>query len=402
MSPLHRIGGALLLALALACGGDTEPDATPSERVLQVEVAPAETTTSYAVRRNYVGQVEARRRSQVGFDLPGTLVSAGVDEGDPVAAGALLAALDTDRLRARRRELEAAQAQARTSRDLAASTLERVRRAASRNAVSAQDVDEAAQRHLSAEAALERTDAQIELIDVDLAKSSLRSPFPAIVARRFIDEGQVLAAGTPVFELLERERPRARIGVGPEVARTLSHGGTYAVDVRGREVEATLLRALPEQNASTRTVDLLFELDSSLEELRVGETASLAFDREVLEEGFWLPVSALTESLRGLWSCYVAVPLPAGTEATHTLEKRQLETLELDSAPGSGQPRAFVRGALASGDLVVTGGLQRLTPGQRVTVETVGWSAAARPPQWTDAAPDDATSEAASVAGAAP
>ncbi|MEM1250073.1 MAG: efflux RND transporter periplasmic adaptor subunit [Acidobacteriota bacterium] len=367
---------ALLLALPFlsACAEDAAGTDIPQERVLRVEVAPVAAVDSYAIERSYVGQVEAKRRSQVGFDLPGTLVRALVDEGDRVRAGQTLARLDVDRLNARRNELDAALVQAETSRDLALSTLERIRRAAERNAVSAQDVDEAQQRATSADAALARIRAQIELLDVDLTNSTLKSPYAAIVSARLLDEGQVLAAGTPVFELVESAAPRVRIGVGPDVARGLAETAAQTLEIGDQTYEGKLLQVLPEQDARTRTVDLLFELDTTLGVLKVGESATLRSAREVSAKGYWLPISALTESLRGLWSCYVATPVEADGEATHALEKRQLEALEIDSEPTSGEPRAFVRGALADGELVVQGGLQRLTNGQRVRVESANAS----------------------------
>lgn len=370
---------ATLVAIPLlsGCAEDAAGTDIPQERVLQVGVAPVNAVQSYSIERSYVGQVEAKRRSQVGFDLPGTLVRALVDEGDRVESGQTLARLDTSRLAARRRELDAALIQAETTRDLALSTLERIRRAAERNAVSAQDVDEAQQRAASAAAALQRTQAQIELLEVDLAKSTLRAPYAAIVSSRLLDEGQVLAAGTPVFELVESASPRVRIGVGPEVARGLQSTTRHTLQIGDETFDGRLLQVLPEQDARTRTVDLLFELDTSLGDLKVGEAATLRSAREVTADGYWLPLSALTESLRGLWSCYVATPLDDAGEASHALEKRQLEALEIDSEPTSGEPRAFVRGALEDGELVVTGGLQRLTNGQRVRIETQSWSAAA-------------------------
>lgn len=365
---------ALGVALLSGCADDAAGTDVTQERVLQVGVAPVTAVGTYSIDRTYVGQVEAKRRSQVGFDLPGTLVRALVDEGDRVASGQTLARLDTYRLVARRRELDAALIQAETSRDLALSTLERIRRAAERNAVSAQDVDEAQQRSASADAALERIKAQTELLDVDLTKSTLRSPYPAIVSARLLDEGQVLASGTPVFELVESASPRVRIGVGPDVARGLQSAEDQTLQIGDQTYEGRLLQVLPEQDARTRTVDLLFELDTSLGDLKVGEAATLRSAREVTADGYWLPISALTESLRGLWSCYVAAPLDEPGEASHVLEKRQLEALEIDSEPRSGEPRAFVRGALEDGELVVTGGLQRLTNGQRVRIETQSWN----------------------------
>ena len=59
-----------------------------------------------------LGQLEQVQGYQLGFELAGQVTSILVDEGDAVAAGQVLATLDTDLLRAQRRELIAAIEQA--------------------------------------------------------------------------------------------------------------------------------------------------------------------------------------------------------------------------------------------------------------------------------------------------
>ncbi len=355
-------------------GADTGAGAVEEGTILTVRTAPAVRSESFGRRSLYRGQIEARRRSEVGFDLAGTLERVVVDEGDRVADGAVLAELDTRRLEARSRQLEAAVAEARTAYDLATSTLDRFERAAQRSAVSPQDVDEARRARDSAAAALDRTRAERDLVEVDLEKSRLRAPFRSLVVERRLDEGQVVMAGTPVLVLLEVDRPRARVGLPIEAARALER--EESVDVRvGQEVyPARRLALLPEQATATRTVDVLLELDASLGELRVGETAVLSLEDRSQASGFELPLAALTESSRGLWSVLVTVPVSADeaapARATHRIEQRPVEVVELDTSGDAGA-RALVRGALQEGDLIVLDGLQRLVVGQWVIAETV-------------------------------
>jgi RND family efflux transporter MFP subunit len=243
----RRAGAALVFGFAVllvlgACA--TETAAAPAaERVLAVSTTAVEDSDHYLVERSYTGQLEPRRHARVGFDLAGTLVRARVDEGDEVGVGAILAELDTARLAARRRELEAAVAEARTAHRLAASTRGRLERAADGRAISEQDLDEAREEERAAAARLERSEAQLELVEVDLEKSKLAAPFHALVSRRLADEGQVLDAGAPIYELLEIDRPRVRLGVPPEVARELAAapaGAALEVEAAGRRLAAAL------------------------------------------------------------------------------------------------------------------------------------------------------------------
>ena len=81
----------------------------------------------------------------------------------------------------------------------------------------------------------------------------------------------------------------------------------------------------------------------------------------------WLPRRALTESSRGLWACYVALAPANGAETVsgHVIQRRELELLH------QAGDRVFVRGTLSDGEVVVVGGLQRLVPGQRVSIRSL-------------------------------
>ena len=61
--------------------------------------------------------------------------------------------------------------------------------------------------------------------------------------------------------------------------------------------------------------------------------------------------------------------------ARHRVERRQVEVVH------AAADRAFVRGALRTGERVVTTGIHRLVPGQRVRVTGSGVAAAPPPPR---------------------
>lgn len=349
-------GTALVLLGAATSSGD---DASLGTAVppLIVDTVKAEAESGYTTRHAFVGRVEAARESDVGFELEGLLAEVLVDEGDAVVVGEVLARLDTDRLRIRRAELVAVRDEARSALELAKLTRDRIGEARSLDAVSPQDLDEATTAVEVREAAARRAAAAVGRLDVELAKSVLTAPFNALVAARFADEGRVLGAGQAVLHLLERTRPEARIGVAGQAIEALAIGQDWVVEIGSHEVAATVRTILPVRRGSTRSVEALLTLDAELGDVRPGDLAVLELGRKIEEPGFWLPVSALTESSRGLWSVYVADDSLAGL---HHLERRELELLHQEG------DRAYVRGTLAGGDRVVARGLQRLVPGQRV------------------------------------
>lgn len=247
-----------------------------------------------------------------------------VDEGARVRAGQVLAILDTELLEARREELVSARAQARANLDLAIKTRKRIQDLQARDFASSQDRDEAIEGVNVNQAALEKADAAIRSIDVRIRKSQLRAPYDALVAARHIDEGEVIAAGVPVLRLYEDSEPEARIAIASDSVDRLRQGDKYLLRIRDREVPATLRSVLPKREASTRSVDAIFALSVPFNGIRRGDLARLVLTERIVARGIELPLTALTESSRGIWAVYVAEP---GTGDTSTLSRRQVELL---------------------------------------------------------------------------
>ncbi|MEM1441667.1 MAG: biotin/lipoyl-binding protein, partial [Verrucomicrobiota bacterium] len=145
--------------LALSGCGSEENAVVEEVRLAGVEVVEVELTDGYPIQERFVGMVEARRHSEMAFELSGTIEEIHVDEGESVPAGTVLATIDTSRLEARRDELEASLKQATASRDLASKVLKRFENLVERGGVSVQELDEAIERVEAATAGVNQTEA---------------------------------------------------------------------------------------------------------------------------------------------------------------------------------------------------------------------------------------------------
>lgn len=358
-----------LLAVAVlamgvsACDVDLDANAAQAERsALIVDVEALHEEAFYTIERSFAGRVEARRRSDIGFELGGELELVRVEEGDYVERGQVLAQLDTARLKARLAEAEAAVQQSRSASNFAGRTLERSEVAASFEGISEQELDLAVDAANAAEASLAAAEARVNSMQVDLSKASLKAPFDAVVITRWIDEGQILSPGQPVLSLQESAAPQVRIGVSGGLADALSPGDSLKLRINRREVPAHVNAILPVRDPATRTVDVILTVDDV--QAVPGDLARLELEQQVSEAGFWLPIGALAEGNRGLWTAYVAMPVEKGAintgGATHFLQPRPVEVLYESTE------RVYVRGALREGDQFVTGGLARVVPNQQV------------------------------------
>lgn len=406
-------------------------DEFEQEPVTYVQALALSPVTETYVDRSFTGLLVARRASDLGFKRLGQVVNVYVDHGDVVDQGMLLAELDTSELLAeqsvikaqrdaslakldellagpRQQSIEASRARTaelKALRDQALMTYQRRQRLAGSDAIAYQELDDArlqlaaSEGRLAAQmqvlneleegtrkeqiaaqrAMVKELDANIERINVQLAESQLRAPFNAIVAKRMTDEGTVIAPGTPILRIVERDSPEAWIGVPPDLASTLSRDEECKLTVLDQPRRGRVISVLPELDATTRTQTVVIGL-SELEATEstdnadadklaqetgypaLGQIVQLHLRQKTEQEGFWLPLSALTQGIKGLWSAYVLVPADDSRPSVqeYVVRRSDLEVIQITSS------HVLVRGTLQEGDRIVATGLQKLTPGQRV------------------------------------
>lgn len=262
---------ALVLTAILATGGMgafCPPAAAEPPQTAPVVVARVE-QQELALGQSFVGTVYPARVSDVGSAVDGRVAKLPIAEGQHVAAGQPIAELlrglleiekagavaERDRrrhvlaeLRAGSRPEEIDQRRAAVQglearMEYARSRLERLRRLAERGTSTADELldGETEFRHVEAElrssqaalalaeagpreeqiaqaaAAVAAQEAEVERIDDQLGKHTIRSPFEGWVVGRFTEEGQWLARGGLVARIAELSRVEVEVRV-PEIA----------------------------------------------------------------------------------------------------------------------------------------------------------------------------------------
>ena len=324
---------------------------------LPVAVMTVEMASGYQVEDRFAGRLEPPRQTSLGFERSGLLVEVLVDEGDRIARGAVVARMDVEPLQVERHRLQATRAQRSAERELSQLTEARQQELSEKGHSSIQRYDEARLNTVALDAAIVQIDARIAAIDIDLEKSEIVAPFAGLVAERFVDEGRVLEAGAPVINLMEADRAEVRIGLSPAAAAELTPGTRLDVFAGTQRIEATLKALRPDLRTGTRTVPALLTLDRP-PALPFGEVVQLVVPRFVSASGTWLPITAVSEGPKGLW---VATKVIDGPDGPMTA-RAAVEALHVDGS------QVFASGTLTDGDRVVTGGHNRLVPGQHVAL----------------------------------
>ena len=388
-------------------------DACPEVTVLPVNVTKISFVDSIMQSRLYTGTVRARHRSDLGFELSGKIKTISVEEGDVVSKGQVLAELHTETLVAQHRatlarlaqsrslmeELEAGPrietikaaranvAAAQSQHSNARLNLSRRKKLRDSGAILAEEFDQASFAEKTARAnltaareqlseleagtrkeqmdgqasAVRQLEAAAKEIEVAIGKSRLIAPFAATITRRYMDPGSIAQASVPVIRMVEQQHLEAWIGLPVSIVAGLEIGSKHEIIVDGQSYFGVLSAKISELDTATRTQTVLFELDSTASEKVVsGQLCKIQVSNSVNCCGYWVPISALTKGIRGLWSIMVVVPDEASGH--YRAEKRDIEFVKTDSN------RVLATGTIADGDQIILNGLHRIADGQLVTL----------------------------------
>lgn len=418
-SARHRTACLAVLAAGLLDVGRAAQAQPP--QAVPVAVARVE-RQELAVGQSFVGTVYPARVSDVGSAVDGRVVKLPVLEGEHVAAGQPIAELlrglleiekagagaELDRRRQVLAELQAgsrpeeidqrrAAVQGLEARaEYARSRLERLRRLAERGTSTADELldgetefrqveadlrsgraalelAEAGPREeqiAQAAAAVAAQEAEVERINDQLGKHTIRAPFEGWVVDRFTEEGQWLSRGGLVARIAELSRVEVEVQV-PEVAITSLANG----------------------------MDVRLEFDAARDQTWIGRVERVVPQADLLSRSF--PVKVMLENrivngqpvLRG--GMLARAWLPVGKTGLATIVPK--DALVLGSGqptvyavdPASGQPgtgtvrpvrvslgatvggSVEIIGSIDPGSLVVIRGNERLRPGMNVSFAAV-------------------------------
>lgn len=313
----------------------------------------------YTVSRRFLGQVEPRQSADLSFELNGRVVEILVEEGDRVAAGSVLARLDTALLDTERAQLAAQRRALQAQLDFAEASLQR-RTALRERGFSPDEAFDRAQSDRDAlTAQLAETEAALASVQVRLEKSVLLAPFEGHVGARAVDAGATVAPGQAVLGLLETGAPRVRVGL-PLWVDPAAHAEA-TIEIAGIARSATLIAVRPDIDPATRTRTALYALagDAAPGNAVFGETAALRIERRIAARGAWVPVASLREGRQGVWTVLVA-------DGEGVVRALAVEILHAEA------DRAYVAGAFPGDAVLIEAGPHRVTPGQHVRLTGEG------------------------------
>ncbi|MBB3771307.1 RND family efflux transporter MFP subunit [Angulomicrobium tetraedrale] len=342
---------ALLAASLAACGDDKAPVA---KATLPVETETA-VLTPVTNTVSLTGEVRARVESDLSFRVAGRIATRLVDVGDTVAAGQVLATLETTEQAAEVASATAGVQSAEATLRQATSAFDRQKELMKSGFTTQSSYDNASQALTAADSALKTAQANLSTAQQQLGYTELRADAAGTITTRNAETGQVVEAAQAVFTLAHDGARDAVFDIDEALLTDELKDKTLSISLLSNPaVHATgkVREVAPTIDSTTGTLRIKLAIQDPPPEMGLG-TSVVGVGRFQSREVVTFPWQAFFSSGD---SPAVWVLDPASRTVS-------LRPVVIDSYRSG---KFVLRGGIAPGESVVTAGAQLLRPGQVV------------------------------------
>ena len=273
------LAGLFLLAGCEKKKGEAPPPVRPVKTMLLVDEAAT-------IGKEYPAEIRPDKWAYISFQVSGKLIELPIKRGDRVTKGQLLAKLDP---RDFQNELDASRARL----DQAQAYRDRIAEAVKTGAVAEQDLTDA-------EAQLDVAKANVRIKTKTLDDSEVRAPFAGVVAERYVENFQEVAAKQHIFNLQYIERLEVVINVPEQDVLTAERGnpGRFAATfdkIPDRKYDLEIKEFSTQADETTQTYKLRLVMLAPEDALVLpGMTATVIWHRPAAAANlFIVPASAV-------------------------------------------------------------------------------------------------------------
>ena len=341
-----------MLSVLTACKKEEKAAAPDIRPVRTVTVEPREGGDTVSL----TGEIQPRYQADIGFRVNGKILARPVDVGTQVKKGDLLARLDPQQYR---QDFEVAKAEVATAEaevTRAEAQEWRQRELLKNGNTTRVQYDQSLKTFKTAQAQLDSARARQVQASENLDYTDLKADNDGVISAIGADPGQVVSAGQMVVKLAQPGEREAVFNVAEAIFKNPPRKDpTVDVNLVSNPDIKTVGRVRylsPQADPTTRTYTVRVSLPDAPPQMRLGASV---VGNVTINEGkiVAIPGSALFQK-----DGKPAVWLVEKSNNTVQLKPITVERYQGDSV--------VVGSGLAQGDVVVTGGAQKLLPGQKV------------------------------------
>ncbi|QMW02008.1 efflux RND transporter periplasmic adaptor subunit [Spirosoma foliorum] len=349
------IAGAIIFTVALFFITpkifSNKPEASTSK---SASAPPADTkvaTDVFVVKRETItdelqttGTIAANQEVDLVSEVARKLVRAYVREGNYVGQGTLLFKLDDADLLAKKQKIALQE-------KLAKLDEKRFRELLATEAVNQQEYDKILTN-------LNVLQAELAMVDVDLAKTEIRAPFSGRLGLKRVDIGAYVTPATVLSSFDDLSRVEINFTIPEKYASDVRAGQAihFTTENSSQQFVGNVTATEPKLEANTRSLLVKAVSDNKSGKLVPGSSAKIAFALHVAQDGIQIPTEALIPTAKG----YSLFRLNQGKA-----ERRDVKTGS--RTKGTVQ----ILSGLSIGDTVLTTNLLRLDTGVPVAISSV-------------------------------
>lgn len=290
------------------------------------------------------GAVLANESLDLRTEIPGIVSNIYFDEGNQVKKGQVLLNINVDILKAELEKLKYTQ-------QLSMEIENRQKQLLEREAISQQEYDiSLTQFNTSA--------ADIKVLEEQIAKSVIRSPFDGAIGLRYISEGSYITPETRIAYLVKVDPAKIDFSVPGRYAGEVQEGDEISFTVEGMEEEfiGTVYAKDPRIDPITRTLPIRAISSNKSNKLVPGQFASIELTLGTNEAAILVPTQSVVPEVNG----HIVYRLKNGKAEAVSVEIGLRQASEVEILQG-----------LTPSDTVLVTGIQQVEDGTAIEITEI-------------------------------
>lgn len=337
--PVSLIAGLCLIFITIPLWAAEQKPAAPKRPAMPVETLEVRVATAEQ-KITAVGSLQSNESVVLSSEIAGRVTKIGFTEGTAVKANKLLIQLDDAVLKAQRDQAQA-------NLTLHEADYRRAEALLQDHAISQQERDTAYARWVLDQASVQLAEAQWQ-------KTQILAPFSGTLGLRTISPGDYIQPGKPLVNLEDTRSLKVEFSIPEKYSARIVEGQNFVLQsaaVAGRDFIGEIYAINPLVNAASRSLVVRGRLDNPDGLLRPGQFANLQLTIAARQNALFVPEQAVI--LQPQSNLVYKVVDGKAQMAPVQLGQRIKGWVEIVSG-------------LAAGDIVVTGGHQKIGPGSPV------------------------------------
>jgi RND family efflux transporter MFP subunit len=301
----------------------------------------------------FIGTVFYKEVSEVAAEVRGLVEEVTFEQGDRIKKGRFLVRLDSELLEKSIEAVKASHEQVLLDLENARLDLTRMENLFKEEFISEQIYDESRFRVKGLEKKAASLKAELEGLEVELRKKTIRAPFTGVIIEKHVERGEWLEPGSSVATLAKDDVVDVVVDVPEEIMRSVKKGMPVEVRSAGKEVKGKVVAVVPRGDVKTRTFPVKIRVKNTIS-LIEGMEARVSLPRGVRKKALIVPRDAVLTMF--------------GTTVVFAVVEDKAKMIPVKVIGYSGKKAGVASDVLKEGMQVVIKGNERLRDGQPVNV----------------------------------